>query len=364
MTVAFFRVRVFSDVDLLPRVLWTLLAGSAASLFVYYTLWTIDPLKGIGDTAYRQLVKETLLAFDSTADLQVGGAKVGPDGDRTIDIAIRGIAQSGIALTLVDVIDAAAPVCIAAIDSIDARRRDLGADAAMVFSNSGFDPVALSKARRINIALLSVLRENDSRVRAVIEQQVFLRRIRLDPVTFRVAWADDASRAALQADPNWANNLTYQRGTISGWLFFKAMQTATFNPFLTGPITRQLDFVTPAPLQLAENTVTVTSLSVTFTPSVQWLSQTARIDAARGIFDYVRGRARIAPGDNRYQVQVDFESATPVPPPDPEQYRPGIGLQEGEIDGAFVLFEGLPDIMGQARLDPLVRPEDLDPRPK
>ena len=49
----------------------------------------IKALYPVENSAFRRLVAETIYSFDPTADIQVGGEKIGPDGVRQIDVAVR-----------------------------------------------------------------------------------------------------------------------------------------------------------------------------------------------------------------------------------------------------------------------------------
>jgi hypothetical protein len=87
-----------------------------------------------------------------------------------------------------------------------------------------------------------------------------------------------------------------------------------------------------------------------------------QLDAKAGIYDYVRGRVRLAPGSNSYTISgINFETATPLSYT-PEINEFGVGLSPGEIDTELVYVQGLTDAGVRADLDSLMVPKDVNPR--
>jgi hypothetical protein len=77
-----------------------------------------------------------------------------------------------------------------------------------------------------------------------------------------------------------------------------------------------------------------------------------------GIYDYLRGRARLAPGANSYVIKgINFDTATPLSTP-PVFKQQGIS---GEIDVLLTLIKGLnlPRDMEIPKLEDIVQPQDL-----
>ena len=118
----------------------------------------------------------------------------------------------------------------------------------------------------------------------------------------------------------------------------------------------------PTPFYMHGKRVILRSLAVAFAPPhVQWLSQTIQLDAKAGIYDYVRGRVRLAPGNNSYTIHgIDFAHAVPLSSP-PSISELGVGLMPGEIDLALTDVQGAVPSQGTpiAKLDDLIVPEDL-----
>ena len=314
-------------------------------------------LKAVPDSTYRQLVASVTYAFDPHATLSVGNLVGTPDGIRTVDIEVRTSGKDGAPLlTAIDVIDlpSGRKVDIGAVDAADSKRSDIKADAMLLCSNTGFEPDAISKAKRKNIGLISILRQGDKRVKAIIEEEIYLRKIDITPVN--ITWNGDGLQN-LNPDPEV---LDYNGGSVAAWLQLKASLVAGMNPELVASITDTFNLIKPTDFYKNGKRITLKSMAVSFTPRVQWLSQVVKLDAATGIYDYVRGRVLLAPGKNSYTISgIDFDHATPLSSPPPMR-AVGIGLKPGGIDLILADVHGAPTKeTAIAKLDDIVRPEDL-----
>ena len=143
-------------------------------------------LVDVPDAEYRRLVAAIIYAFEPTASLSVGALENTPDGARTVDIELRSIHDGKPTLTAIDIINLplSRKADIATVDAADSKRSDIRADAMLLCSNTGFEVDAISKAKRKKIGLISVLRQGDKRINAVIEEEIYLREVRLHPITF------------------------------------------------------------------------------------------------------------------------------------------------------------------------------------
>jgi hypothetical protein len=315
-------------------------------------------LKAVPDSTYRQLVASVIYAMDPHSTLSVGSLMDTPDGIRAVDIEVRSSGKDGAPLlTAIDVIDlpSGRQADITAVDAADSKRTDIKADAMILCSNTGFEQSAISKAKRKNIGLISVLRQGDKRIKAVIEEEIYLRKIDITPVT--ITWNGDNLQ---NLNPD-ADVLEYNGGSVGGWVQLKASLTAAMNPELTFPITGTFNFKRATDFYKNGKQITLRSIAASFTPRVQWLSQTVQIDAKAGIYDYVRGRVMLAPGRNSYTITgIDFYHGVPLLTPPPIRAL-GVGLNPGEaINPLLANVFGAPEAGTKiAELDDLIRPEDL-----
>jgi hypothetical protein len=263
-------------------------------------------------------------------------------------------------LTAIDIVDlpAGQKAGISAVDAAESKKLAIKADKMLLCSDTGFDEDAIRKAKRTRIGLISILRHGDSRVRAVIEEETYLRKIRLESLTITYS-------APSRTD--WHHSLyevTYRGGSVDAWLQVKAALIASLNPELTKGISDDFRFKKPTYFDTKHGPVLLKSVAISFVPSVQWLSQTVTIDAKTGIYDYVRGHIRLTPGDNSYIITgIDFDRATPLTAPPPFE-DVGFGLVPGEMEFALASVVGAspPSGVTVADIDDLVLPEDLNLR--
>jgi hypothetical protein len=319
-------------------------------------------LSPVPNADYRQLVASVIYAFEPAASLSVGALESTPDGVRTVDVEIRAIHNGKPTLTAVDILNLpnGRRAGVTVVDAADSKRADIKADAMLLCSDTGFEPEAISKAKRKHIGLISILRQGDKRITAAIEEQIYLRKVTLvGPVN--ITFDRDKPLSELRYDEN---SLQYQGGSVTAWIEMKAAQIILLNPGLEKRVTAQFDLRTSMPFSIGGQQVMIHRWSITFQPQTQWLAQTVQFDAKAGIYDYVRGRIRLAPGSNSYTISgINFGKAAPLDYA-PETGELGVGLIPGEVDTALVDIQGLaiPAGVKLADLDRLIVPEDLNPR--
>jgi hypothetical protein len=317
-----------------------------------------DLLADVPDSTYRELVASVIHAFDPHADISIGNLLDTADGARTVDIEVRSSGENGLPLLVaVDIINlpAGRKAGIAFVDAADSKRADIKADAVVLCSNTGFELDAISKAKRKNIGLISILRQGDKRIKAIIEEQIYLRKVDITPV--QITWNGDNLQ---NLNPN-PDVLEYNGGSVAAWLQLKASLIAAMNPEVMFGIEKTFNFKAPTEFHKKGKPVLLRSMAVGFTPRVQWLSETVQLDAATAIYDYLRGRVRFPGGKNSYTIgPIDWEHGTTLSSPPPLD-RLGIGLKPGEIELAFANVYGAPTKETKiAELDDLIRPEDLN----
>lgn len=107
--------------------------------------------------------------------------------------------------------------------------------------------------------------------------------------------------------------------------------------------------------------VRINTLEISFLPTTTWFSQIVQLDASKGIYNYLRGKVVIAPGQNDYIVKgINFETGKEI------DGKPIIdrdfSTQKGEVDFDMVMFEGaVPTTQENTSLiDSIIEPEDLD----
>src|SRR5215472_9562570 len=138
--------------------------------------------------AYQELVTAVMRALEPGAQVTAGEWIEGPDGERDMDVSIRGAADGSSVIVLLECKDHRRPIGIGLIDAFDSKRRDLEADRAIMYSNSGFTAQAEAKASRVGIDLAAAMAEGDPRVRIRVYREIRARRLSVERWTLVPYW--------------------------------------------------------------------------------------------------------------------------------------------------------------------------------
>lgn len=315
-------------------------------------------LANVPDPSYRQLVAGVIGAFDPTAEIDQGPLLSTPDGRRTVDVAVRSSRGGTRTLIAVDILylpnnhkgD------IAAVDAADSKRADIKADTMLLCSNTGFESEAISKAKRKKIGLISIMRQGDKRIKAVIEEEVYLRKITIR--NMKTNFDGDFQRVKQQFNL-W--DLRYGNGSVNAWLLIATKNLLVIKPSFQHHVSLIFHMEQPVLADVNGAEVTLRSASVDFDQDIEWRSQVVKLEAKSGIYDYTHGRVLLTQGPNSYTISgLNFDTAKPI------TYQPpvddlGVGMVPGQVDFrmAEVFAPELPKGTVIARMEPLIRPEDL-----
>src|SRR5262249_2424084 len=129
---------------------------------------------------YQEIVGAVAKALDPGASVNVGQWIHGPDGKRDLDVEVRGTFNGVSCFVLIKCKDWADPVGIGVVDALDSKRRDLNADRAIIYSNSGFTAPALRKAARVGIETASALKAGDGKIKPIIQRELIAKRLSVD----------------------------------------------------------------------------------------------------------------------------------------------------------------------------------------
>lgn len=311
---------------------------------------------------YQQLVADVARAFDPGAAVTEGEWISGPDGRLDMDVAIRGRINRQPILVVIECKDfdrkTTGKVGRKFVDALDSKRHDLGASVAIICSNSGFTSDALRKAKRKGIGMISVLRKGDGRARAEIHEEILLRRIKFGE--WRFTYHSVEPIAEKLGTPR-IHLVRFGDRSLDAWLQHRALLVAMANPPITERLRASFEFKEPLAFSCGEESLVLRGVEVAFIYRTEWLSQTVRLDASLGMYDYLRGRVRLAPGENQYVIEgINWDTAAPCDPPDTSTPL-STGLLPGEVDVALVMVEGV-DVAGAPDLPDLERqvvPDDL-----
>jgi Restriction endonuclease len=135
---------------------------------------------------YMELVGDVAKALDPGSSVRVGEWIDGPDGKRELDVEVRGTIDGSPHFILIECKDWRKRVGVEVIDALDSKRRDVHANQAIVYSNSGFTAQALRKATRVGIGAASALNAGDGKVRAVVQREIVAKRLSVDSMQSRL----------------------------------------------------------------------------------------------------------------------------------------------------------------------------------
>jgi hypothetical protein len=350
------------------RVAWRVLALIACVISVSglgIGVWptkldqTKASLRAVGDTSYRNLVAEVIQSLDPKAHIAVGNAIEGPDGFRKVDVEVR--ARDG-KLIAVDVIDRPdnRKVGVESIDQADSKRADIKANAMVVCSNTGFDEIAIRKAKRVGIGLIAIVKQGDQRARAVIQEEIYLRKADITPLTITFDGVTQADGQLLHRYVGTADDVKYQGGPAARWLQQQAAAFVTLHPAVQDTCIATFHLRDPTEFSVQGHPVILKALRIQFQCRPRWFSQVVELDAKSAVYDYIRGRFVFTPGPNAFTIKgINFDTATPMASP-PAVNDVDFGLRTDRVQLGQIGW-GIPNDAGGTipNLGNLVEPVDL-----
>lgn len=313
---------------------------------------------------YQDFVASVVKAMDPGAHVETEQWIMGPDGVRDRDVLVSGKIDGRKYSVLIECKDfnpkSTGKVGIEYVDSLDSKRNDVGVDGAVICSNSGFTEGAIRKAKRKQIGLVSILKAGDPRVKVEIQEELYTRKMRVSDIKMHYNSNQTVDSSFLQIP---STEIYYDGLPIANWSMNRIGAIIAANKIIgTANIRAEHRFITPVQFIFQQEPVPIIGLDLRFSVDVNWFSHLVTLDASLGIYDYMRGRVRLAPGQSQYMIKnLDIHDGSPI---DflPEERDLFIGLQPGEIDVDLMLVENLmmyPQDQTPA-LDAFIVPEDLE----
>ena len=234
---------------------------------------------------YEQIVGAVSRALDPGAEVLVSTWIVGPDGRRDMDVSVRGAKDGKPYFALIECKDWKNPVGVGVVDALDSKRRDISADMAAIYSNSGFSKDARSKAARVGISLYSALKAGDKRVRVVLERDYHAPMHSVDTWSLTAFWQKE--RPAIEPfDPH---ALTFRGEPIVNWVSQKSSKLLTDHPGRP-LIQAEYGFREELEFQMGAERAYLVGIVLRLWCSTSWRKQTVREDVSLGHYDLLRRR--------------------------------------------------------------------------
>lgn len=233
------------------------------------------------------------------------------------------------------------------IDALDSKRRDLAVTHALLCSNSGFTAPALHKAKRVGIGAVSVVARGDRRVKVVIRETLYTRDVH---ITGMIVTCEPVLEGPEVGDLRHNGKLVYK------WLQHKAAMAIGSEPFPPNPLHLEHVACPGTVFRTTNRSVVVTRLSSVVDYETEWRAHDVKVDADRGLYDWLTGSMKLTPGGNRYELQgYDLEGGRLVEPPD-DVGQLKVGLVPGAVEVAICQVHGVGfrDNEEVPQLDPLI----------
>jgi hypothetical protein len=276
---------------------------------------------------YQDIVGAVQRALDPGAEVRVGIWVTGPDGRRDLDVEVRGTLNGIPYFTQIECKDWSDPVGIAVIDAIDSKRRDIGADSAIVFSNSGFTEPALRKASRVGIGLASALRANDQRIRVGVHKELVAKFLSVETLKVVLFPRPDLEP---QFPEGWSiAKLSFKGHPVQNWIAERSLELLREHE-PDGWHSLTLCFQPDCDWAYDGHAVAVGAMRLFMRCQRIWKVQTVRADASLGLYDHIRKLVTIPDRQGYWLGWIDQEAWKPIDfEPAPEELAPGtfsIGL--------------------------------------
>lgn len=254
---------------------------------------------------YQEIVGAVAQALDPGASVKVGQWIEGPDGRRDLDVEVRGTVDGSPYFVLIECKDWARPVGIDVMDNLDSKRKDLNADRAIVYSNSGYAAPALRKAIRVGIETASALKSGDSRIKVMIEKSLVAKRLSVDSmqiILYPPPGQDPEVEHGWQVDQLLCNGLP-----VPNWISELSCRLIQDHEDAK-QITFRCVFRPHSGWSLNSRMLSVAGFEVFLTCSKKWVAQTIRVDVTLGLYDYLRRTVVIPPQQTYWMGWIDREA--------------------------------------------------------
>ncbi len=309
-------------------------------------------------TGFELVVAEVAKAMDPRATVKQGTWMDGPDGRRELDVVVAGEVDGQQRMVLIECKDFALgrTVGIEYVDALDSKRDDLGIDVPLLCCNVGFTAPAIRKAARVGIGLIGVMKKGDSRIRVSISQSVYTRQVKVEYLN--IGLRHEGRDHNLGGVPS--ESLVFEDLPLVNWASNRAQLVIGTNPVVNAEFTDSYKLTEPVTVEAPDGPLTVDEVIYNFGITGSWHVQEVTYDASAGLYDWLRHRVRLAPGQSQLHIQgLDFSGGTAVEEP-PEHVLKRGDIRPGELAFGFAQVTGLPTSEDVPDMSLYVEPDDLD----
>jgi hypothetical protein len=247
---------------------------------------------------YRELVGTVMAALDPGSAVKTEQWITGPDGERDMDVEVRGTLKGAPHFVLVECKDHARPIGIGFVDAFESKIRDLKPDRAIMFSNSGFTRDALTKANRVGIELASAMKAKDDTVKIEVHRKVVARRLTL---TFGTAFLFPFDGHPHEIEEKWrVEDLSFDGLPVTHWISEK-MKVVASEHDEANKIWFGCTFRHEPRWSYQGQPFMVGGLRFHFSVQKDWVAQTVKTDVSLGYYDHLKKRV-VVPNKQWYAL--------------------------------------------------------------
>jgi hypothetical protein len=303
---------------------------------------------------YREVVGTVMAALDSGSAVKTEQWITGPDGERDMDVEVRGTLQGVPYFVLVECKDHGRPVGIGFVDAFESKIRDLKPDRAIIFSNSGFTRDALKKAGRVGIEMASAMKAKDDTVGIEIHREVVARRLTL---TFGKVILFPFEGHSLDVEDNWKlDDLLFDGVPVIRWIS-KQMALLASEHDASNKLWFLCTFRHEPRWTYGGQLLKVGGLKFSFTVQKDWVAQTLKSEVSLGYYDHLKKRVTVpdkqwyTPGmlDNEAWEETDKEWEQGEM--EPNTFRLNITIIRSNLPTASDPSPKVDELIGESRVD-------------
>jgi hypothetical protein len=306
-----------------------------------------------GDS-YRKLVGTVAAALDPGSTVKTEQWIEGPDGERDMDVEMRGTLNGQPHFVLIECKDHARPIGIGFVDAFDSKIRDLKADRAIMFSNSGFTRNALRKAKRVKIEMASAMKAKDKRIRIEVHREVVAKRLTLTLDTITLHPFDGHPH---EVEEKWnIPDLTFDNLPVIRWVSDIMRREAVKHE--EAKILKYLCTFRYEPRWAYRGRpIKVGGLVVNFTCRKDWVSQPVEPNVSLGYYDHLK-KSVVVPTKQWYALGLIDNKAWKETDQqwedgemEPNTFRLFITILRSNLPDATGIFPKVDELIAEQRID-------------
>ena len=211
----------------------------------------------------------------------------GPDGERDMDVEVRGTLNGVPHFILVECKDHKRPIGIGLVDAFESKIRDLKPDRAIMFSNSGFTRDGLKKANRVGIEMASAMQATSNTIKFEVHREVVARRLTL---TFGTVFLFPFDGHVHLIEANWKiGDLLFDELPVIHWIREKMKLVASEQDTAT-KLWFLCTFRDEPRWSYHGQPLKVGGLKFWFTVQRDWVAQTVKSEVSLGYYDHLKNR--------------------------------------------------------------------------